>query len=160
MPMDETAVLAAKLRAEGEKLLEFMGSLSDARWNSEVYTEGTVWTTRNVVAHLLSSERAFLTLFKQILDGSSGVSADFVIDRYNASQQKKMQEIGRTQLMVQYREARARMIEFVQSLDENDLGKQGRHPYHGSTSLREMVKMIYIHNQTHYRDIRRSLKLA
>jgi hypothetical protein len=38
------------------------------------------------------------------------------------------------------------------------LEKTGRHPFLGVTTLREMIKMIYIHNQTHYRDLRRVLK--
>jgi len=158
MLMDESAALARKLQAEGDKLTKFMGALSDAQWNSEVYTEGTVWTIRNVVVHLVSAERAFLTLFGQIRDGGSGVSADFDIDRYNASQQRKMQKLNCAQLVAQYLEARAKMVAFVQSLGWDDLEKQGRHPHLGATSLRDMVKMIYIHNQRHYRDVRRSLK--
>jgi len=38
------------------------------------------------------------------------------------------------------------------------LEKQGRHPFLGVTTIREMVKMLYIHNLTHYRDMKKALK--
>ena len=43
-------------------------------------------------------------------------------------------------------------------LKESDLEKQGRHPFLGMTTLREMIKMLYIHNMTHYRDMKKVLK--
>jgi hypothetical protein len=33
----------------------------------------------------------------------------------------------------------------------------GRHPFMGQTQLREMIKMLYIHNLTHYRDMKKAL---
>jgi hypothetical protein len=43
-------------------------------------------------------------------------------------------------------------------LQESDLELQGRHPFLGMTSIREMVKMLYLHNQIHYRDLKKVLK--
>ena len=160
MHVDESTGLALKLQTEGEKLLEFFGTLSERQWSSEIYTEGTVWTTRNVLVHLVSTERAFGTLFARVREGGLGVGTDFVIDRYNASQQRKMQDLVPAELLEQYRLARVKMIEFVRSLGPDDLAMKGRHPYLGVTSLHEMIKMVYIHNQTHYRDVRRSLNSA
>jgi hypothetical protein len=50
------------------------------------------------------------------------------------------------------------MVEWVTRLQDSELERTGRHPYLGITTLREMIKMVYIHNQTHYRDIRRVLR--
>jgi len=49
------------------------------------------------------------------------------------------------------------MITWVSSLSELDLIKKGRHPFFGWTILAEMIKMVYLHNQIHYRDIQRVL---
>jgi hypothetical protein len=49
------------------------------------------------------------------------------------------------------------MIKWVSGIDENDLEKIGRHPYLGRTTLREMIKMVYLHNQIHYRDVKKVL---
>jgi uncharacterized damage-inducible protein DinB len=92
--MSETSVLADKLRSEGQKVIGYFEKLSDEEWSTEIYTENTIWTIRNLFAHLLTSERAFVKLFESIKQGGEGVSNDFVIDRYNASQQEKTKGFG------------------------------------------------------------------
>ncbi len=91
--MSETSELAQKLKSEGEKFAAFFGGLTDDQWKKEVYTEGSVWTIRNILSHLMTSERAFVKLFESIRQGGEGVADDFVIDRYNASQQEKTKDL-------------------------------------------------------------------
>ncbi len=155
--MSEAVQLAEKLRSEGEKFSEFFRGLTDAQWSLRVYTEGSVWTVRSVLAHLMTAERAFLKLFEEIRLGGQGASEDFVVDRYNARQQEKTQALTPDQLQEQYREMRAAMVAWVTGIKDPELEIRGRHPFLGVTTLREMIKLVYIHNQTHYRDIRRAL---
>jgi uncharacterized damage-inducible protein DinB len=155
----ESEALAHKLKVEGERLTEFFSGLSDADWRATVYAEGSTWSVRSVLAHLLTAERAFVILFERIQGGGGGVSEDFAIDRYNASQQRRTQNLSGPELIQQYKEARVRMIDFVKGLASEDLEREGRHPFLGLATLREMVKMIYIHNQTHFRDVRRALEV-
>lgn len=155
--MIEGATLAAKLQSEGDKLAGFMAALAEDDWSIQVYADGTTWTVRSILAHLMTTERAFLKLIDRIRQGGPGVPDDFEIDRYNARQQEKTQGMSRDELLAGYREARAKMVELVAAMGSDDLERRGRHPYLGPTTLREMVKMIYIHNQTHYRDVRRAL---
>ncbi len=158
MTDDTIAKLVEKLTSEGEKFVAFFSGLTDGQWKKEVYTEDAVWTIRNILAHLVTSERAFVKLFENIRQGGEGVADDFVIDRYNASQQEKTKELTPSELLDQYKAMRAQMIEWVSGISDSDLQRTGRHPFLGITTLREMVKMVYIHNQTHYRDLRRVLK--
>ncbi len=157
--MSEAATLAEKLRTEGEKFSNHFAALTEQQWSQAVYTEGSTWTVRSILAHLMTAERAFLKLFEDIRQGGAGASQDFVIDRYNARQQEKMRDATVAELLEQYRATRARMIAWVAALEDADLERVGRHPFLGETTLREMIKMIYIHNQTHYRDIRKALQL-
>jgi uncharacterized damage-inducible protein DinB len=156
--MSETIELAQKLKSEGEKFVEFFEGLTDDQWKREVYTEGSVWTIRNILSHLMTSERAFLKLFENIRKGGSGAAQDFEIDRYNASQQGQTRDLTPKELLEQYKVMRARMIAWVSGISDSDLERTGRHPGLGVTKLRDMVKMVYIHNQAHYRDLRRALK--
>jgi uncharacterized damage-inducible protein DinB len=156
--MSETAELAQKLKSEGEKFATFFGGLTEDQWKKEVYIEGSVWNIRNILAHLMTSERAFVKLFENIRQGGPGATEDFVIDRYNASQQEKTKDLTPQELLEQYKEMRAQMIAWISGISDSDLERTGRHPGLGVTTLREMVKMVYIHNQTHYRDLRRVLK--
>ena len=156
--MSEATELSGKLKTEGEKITGFFGELNEEQWRTEVYTEGSVWSIRNVLSHLMTSERAFVKLFEAIRQGGPGVSEDFVIDRYNARQQEKTQELSPAELLQQFRAVRDQMVAWVSGLEDADLERKGRHPFLGIVTLRDMIKMVYIHNQTHYRDARRALK--
>ena len=156
--MSELNELADKLRSEGEKFFALFAGLTDDQWQMQVYTEGETWTIRNVLSHFVTSERGLVRLFERIRLTGEGASDDFSIDRYNASQQERTKDLPPQELLEQYRAIRADSIAWTLSLDEVDLEKQGRHPYLGMTTLREMIKMLYLHNQIHYRDMKKVLK--
>lgn len=156
--MSEIIELAEKLKSEGEKFVEIFSSITEDQWNAEIYTEGEMWTIRNVLAHFVTSERGLIKLFEQIRLGGEGSSSDFSIDRYNAAQQQKTQDLIHLELLEQYKEVRAYSIAWVSNLREEELEIKGRHPFLGETVIREMVKMLYVHNQVHYRDFKKALK--
>ena len=156
--MSEIAELAEKLKAEGEKTAAVFAGLRDEQWQQEVYTEGTTWTIRNVLSHFVTSERGLVKLFEQIRQGGAGSPDDFSIDRYNAAMQERTRNATPQELLEQYRQIRAASVAWVAGLQDSDLEIKGRHPFLGETVIREMVKMLYIHNLTHLRDMKRAIK--
>lgn len=154
---DSPAHLAEKLKTEGEKMSAFFGALSPEQWHLIVYTEGGEWTVRSVLAHFVTAEQGFLKIFTNIRQGGPGASDDFDIDRYNASQQAKVGQLAPADLLALYQSTRAEMVAFAASLDEADLQKQGRHPALGITALGEMLKMVYLHNIMHLRDLKKAI---
>lgn len=156
--MSETTELAEKLKAEGERMAAFFSELTDEQWMDEVYTEGETWTIRNVLSHFVTSERGLIRLFERIRTTGEGASEDFSIDRYNAAQQNKTKDLAPAELLQQYKQVREEAVRWVSSLEDEELDIQGRHPFLGETVIREMVKMLYLHNQLHYRDVKRALK--
>lgn len=156
--MSEIIELAEKLKSEGDKFVSIFNGLTDDQWDQQVYTEGTTWTIRNVLAHFVTSERGLLKLFEQIRQGGPGAADDFSIERYNAAMQARTKEATQQELIEQYKEVRANAIQWVSGLTESDLEITGRHPYLGYTAIRDMIKMLYIHNLDHYRDVKKALK--
>jgi uncharacterized damage-inducible protein DinB len=156
--MSEAHELAEKLRSEGERFASAFASFTADQWQAEVYTEGATWTVRNVLAHFVTAERGLLRLFENVRQGGEGASQDFSIDRYNSSMQERTKTATPQELLEQYRVIRAESVAWTLGLSEADLDKQGRHPFLGVTTLREMIKMLYIHNLTHYRDMKRVIK--
>ena len=156
--MSEISELAEKLKSEGDKITSIFNGLTDEQWNREVYTEGTTWTIRNVLAHFVTSERGLLKLFEQIRQGGAGAADDFSIDRYNAAMQERTKAATPEELLDQFKDIRAQEIAWVSGLRESELEIRGRHPFLGLTVIREMIKMLYIHNLTHYRDMKKALK--
>ncbi len=157
--MSETpALLARKLQAEGQKLHTYLSTLTDAQWQTSIYTEGAEWTVRAILAHLVTAEKAFIKLFENVRQGGPGASEDFDIDRYNAAQQARTHELTSAELLNQFQATRAAMIQWVAGIEQADLAKKGRHAAMGITSLEEMIKMVYLHNQMHLRDIKKAVK--
>jgi hypothetical protein len=156
--MSELTDLADKLTSEGERFVAFFSGLTEAQWQTEVYTEGTTWSVRNVLSHFVTSERGLIKLFEQIRQGGTGAADDFSIDRYNASQQEKTKELPPQELLEQYKSVRAISVSWVRGLQEADLELTGRHPFLGPTTMREMIKMLYLHNQIHYRDLKKAIR--
>ena len=156
--MSEVADLAEKLKSEGERMASIFAALPDDQWSQEVYTEGTTWTIRNILSHFVTSERGLVKLFEQIRQGGTGSPDDFSIDRYNAAMQERTKEMSPQELLGQYKDVRARTVAWVSGLQDDELEITGRHPFLGQTVLREMIKMLYIHNLTHYRDMKKTLK--
>ena len=156
--MSELSELADKLKSEGEKMAVIFASLKDEQWTTEVYTEGETWTLRNILAHFVTSERGLIKLFERIRTTGEGSPDDFSIDRYNAAQQRRTSDLAPQDLLEQYKAMRAESVAWTLSLSESDLEIQGRHPFLGMTTIREMIKMLYIHNLTHYRDMKKVLK--
>lgn len=156
--MSETAELAEKLKTEGERMLEFFSALTENQWSQDVYTEGTTWSVRNTFSHFVTSERGLIKLFERIRTAGEGVTDDFSIDRYNASQQKKTKEFNPPELLEQYKQVRADSVAWVSGLKDEELAIEGRHPFLEMTTIREMIKMLYLHNNLHYRDVKRALK--
>jgi len=149
------ARLAERLQKEGEKVVAYFSALGDEHWNTEVYTEGDIWTIRNVLAHFVTSERGLIKLFERIRQGGLGASEDFSIDHYNASQQQKTRNLTPQELLEQFIEVRATTVEWTSSLAPEELSIEGRHPFMGQVPLIEMIKMLYLHNQIHFRDFRK-----
>ncbi len=156
--MSETTELAEKLKAEGEKFYSLFAGLVDDQWTAEVYTEGETWTIRNVLSHFVTSERGLVKLFERIRTTGEGSSDDFSIDRYNEAQQRKTEKLTPQELLEQYREVRDTSVAWVAGLTVEELEITGRHPFLGMTKIRDMIKMLYIHNQNHYRDMRKVIK--
>lgn len=156
--MSEIADLAEKLRSEGEKIISVFSDITDEQWSQEVYTEGTTWTIRNVLSHFVTSERGLVKLFEQIRLGGDGAADDFSIDRYNAAMQARTKELTPQELLEQYKQIRANSIAWVAGLKEEELEIIGRHPFLQMTTIREMIKLLYIHNLTHYRDMKKAIR--
>ena len=157
MPETPTS-LAERLKTEGEKATAYFAELNDEQWQTEVYTEGDTWTIRSILAHFVTSERGLLKLFESVRQGGPGASDDFSIDRYNAHQQEKTKNLTAPELLEQFAEVRAETVKWTSELSQEDLAIEGHHPFMGQVTLAEMLKMIYLHNQLHFRDLRKLVK--
>jgi hypothetical protein len=154
---DTPDFLVERMRAEGEKTVEFFSAISPESWELTIYTDGSRWAVRQVLAHFVSTEAAIGRLIENILVGGSGTPDDFDINAYNERKVASLSHVAPPDLLLQFERFRQHNIEVVSKMSRADLARQGRHPFLGKTELVEIIKLLYRHNQIHQRDIRKQL---
>ena len=153
-----SSLLISRLEAEKEKTLEFFAALSEDEWEMTLYTDGEHWTVRQVMTHLVEAEDSILRLMKHIQSGGDGVPEDFNLDAYNERKVREGLPGSLHDLPARFSSRRDATIGWVSGLEDDDLSKQGRHPYLGIAAIEEMIKLLYRHTQLHQRDIRRMIQ--
>jgi hypothetical protein len=154
---DTTSRLAEKLEAEGAKTLEIFRALLPDQWELTVYTDGSAWTIRQVLAHFVTAEVGILRLIDNIIEGGTGSPENFDINRFNEKEVSAVRDEHPNSLLRKYEQTRRVTIEKVRNLQEEDLVRVGRHPFLGPAPVVDIIKLIYRHNQIHQRDFRKLL---
>jgi hypothetical protein len=150
--------IAEKLHNEGGKIESFFSNLPQSQYEDFVYHDGQQWQIRDVLAHFISAERSFIQLFENIKNGGRGVSDDFLIDEFNNAEVTKMKSIDTSSLLALFIKTRTHTVKWVKGLSEGEIERTGKHPAMGNATLKEMIKMIYLHNQMHMRDLKAAIK--
>ena len=149
--------LADRLRAEGARVIDFFNTLSMEQWAVIVYQQDNSWTLHDLLAHFVSSEIGRQDLIIDVASGGRGAPPDFDIDRFNQQQVDRLSNISNSDLLTIFSQERARLIELVRALRQEDIERIGNDPFLGEVTLAEMIKLTYRHLQIHLRDTKRCL---
>lgn len=150
--------LSQRMTKDGEKTVRYFRDLDSDQWQIQVYTTGSQWTVRDILAHFVSAERSFKRLVEDVSAGGSGAPRDLDIDEFNEREVPKLDGLSPQDLLEAYAQARTQSVRLTQSLKPEDLEKVGYHPWFGEVQIREMLKLVYRHNMIHLRDIRRAIR--
>jgi len=154
---DRHQLIQKRLRDEGDKLLAIFEALTDAQWATTLYTDGAVWTIKDMLAHQISAERGFQYYGRDILAGGPGAPENFSINTFNNAAVESMADQTTADLLDALRATRQDTIDLVATIADADFVRQGRHPFFGMMTIEDMFKLIYRHNMMHARDLRRVL---
>lgn len=149
--------LAARLRTEGGKTAQFFRELPEEVRGECIYSDGEKWTVKQILAHLVSAEAGITELIRSIVAGGAGAPDDFDLNTYNERRVRKMDAETWDDLLIEFSRRRAESAGLVAGLLAADIGRTGRHPWLGMTTVEEIIKIIYWHNQIHQREIRKAL---
>lgn len=155
---DELEHLIKRLEQDGAKTAGFFDSLEPKAWAAQVYTTGSEWTVRDVLAHFVSAERSFKLLVTDVAAGGQGAPRDLQIDEFNEREVPKLESLSPEELLAAYRSEREASLELVRQIDPSALGRRGYHPWFGDVEIRDMLKLVYRHNMIHLRDVRKALR--
>lgn len=147
-----------RLQDEGQKTAAYFRGLTEAQLNQQVYVTGPEWRARNLIAHLVSTERSIAALVRDVLAGGPGAPEGFDIDAFNAAQAEALQGLTVAELMQTFEACRAEMLAIVAGMQENDFDRIGRHPWFGQTPLENVLKLVYRHTMLHQRDAQKAIE--
>ncbi len=150
-------LIRKRLRDEGDKLVSLFEALNPDQWQQTVYTDGLIWSIKDLLAHQISAERKFIFYGRDILNGGEGAPEGFQINAFNNAEVASMIDRMPDQLLAEMRSVRQETIDFVDNVQDSDFDRRGRHPFFGMMSIEEMFKLIYRHNMMHTRDVRRAI---
>jgi hypothetical protein len=150
--------LAERLTSESQKTLEFFRALLPEQWDYIAYPQDPVWTIRHLLAHFVSVEQALKSLIEDVYAGGAGAPEGFDIDGFNADEVAKWVRHPPEELLLEFDRSRRAFVALVSRMQAADLAIKGRHPFLGWVTLKDMIKMLYRHDQIHLRDLRRLLK--
>lgn len=77
------------------------------------------------------------------------LKADYDNDYYNARQQEKRANMSVAELRAELEKTRSDLLEFIESLEAEDLGKVGEHPIIGKTNVLGVLKQLQTHERDH-----------
>jgi hypothetical protein len=146
-----------RLKAEGEKTIDFFEALPAEDWDKQIYLTGSEWRVREVLAHFISAERAYQVYLQDVLQGGKGAPDNLDIDQFNEAEVSSMQGTP-TELMDTYKQVRQDTLQFTAGLEDADLTRTANHPWFEGKDVGWYLKLLYRHNTMHRMDIRKSLK--
>jgi hypothetical protein len=156
----ELAHIRSRLTFEGEKVARFFESLSSTDWDQQVYTTGSRWQVRQVLAHFISAEQAYQKYIADVLNGGSGAPRDLDIDAFNEAETPVLSANPKEELIARYRQARADTLRLTDGLEEADLTRPGYHPWFGEKELGWYLKLLYRHNSMHLKDVHKAIEIG
>ncbi|MBN1179734.1 MAG: maleylpyruvate isomerase N-terminal domain-containing protein [Anaerolineae bacterium] len=146
--------LVARLEKGQLKMDELFHALAAEEWDATLYVEPYRWSVRDLAAHLLSAEEGLLRIAQDIAAGGSGAPQGFDYNGFNAQEQQRLAGIPPQALLEGLRAARRQTVDWVKTLDETALEREGHHPALGTVKLEVLINAIYGHQLMHARDLK------
>ncbi len=158
----EVEVLKTKLQAERVRLWQSVEHLSQAELGRPS-EEG--WSVRDILAHVGFAERANVR-FAQLMvtqDEPDQIQAmaqdypDFVgpfsLDSFNAYMTEKLRGLSLEEVISTLRQVRADTLTWLDTLTAEQLDRQGRHAAWGEQTVRNMLRVLALHDRMHTQDL-------
>ena len=157
MADDRKEAIKAKLTANRDSLLATVGNLTAAQWGTQAYSEGSEWAVIDILRHVADSERGMTNLMIQIKGGGEGVPTDFDLTRWNQRVVNKLADKGPQELLDGMMESRMALMGFIDSLEDGDWEKKGRHASLKIMTIEEICHLIADHEALHLAGVREAL---
>ena len=160
MPEDKKNELKQKMAQARSELKTLLASLTDAQWHTPVISEQNTWTALDIAAHLVENERGMSIHVHKIRKGQETVPADFDLNQWNAGLIGRIGQPTPAEVLETMDQTRARTLEGLASIRDEEWELTGRHPARGVISVEQYYETMAGHDMWHTNDIKKGLGLS
>lgn len=157
MSVDRKTHWQEKLAESRAALFALLNSLQPGQWHAPVFSEGDTWNVATVVSHLLDSERGMSVQVHKSRKGEETLPPGFDLDRWNAGVPKRIGNLSPAELIAALETTRAKTLDVMNSLQDEDWARTGRHPSRGVITIDQYYETIHAHELIHADDIRKAV---
>ena len=155
--MSKKEEVVEKLAEARAPLWAFLQALDEAQWETAVQTEDAQWTISDIVRHLVNAESGMTGLIIQFQQGNDPVPPDFDRERYNKRIVEKTKALTPPQLLEAMTTNRAKLLQVIDTLTDDDWQKNGRHASLNIYTIEEVCQIIAGHEELHLLDMKKAL---
>ncbi|CAG0947759.1 hypothetical protein ANRL1_04513 [Anaerolineae bacterium] len=160
---DDTATIKAKLNDERAKLLESFANLPREAMLKPFGDAG--WTIKDLLAHVAMAESVNVKFAKMMVTRETPVQlkelaadypdfpGEFELDKFNAWMTERWRAKSLDEILAALNATRADTLAWLDMLTPEQLERSGAHAVWGDQSVRQMLRILVIHDKFHRGDI-------
>ncbi len=151
-------VISLELKAMQDNLIIYQNLLTNlSQEQSKLKLSKGGWTILEVICHLNDYEAIFLNRLKAVVNKNLA-ELPFRTEKEEKLAQSKYLTKDLVKVLKEFGSSRAKSINYISSINPNDLGKLGIHPQYGNLSLLELILRFSAHDVNHLKQITNILK--
>jgi uncharacterized protein (TIGR03083 family) len=159
MTINKKEIWRQNLAQSRQALLALLNSLQPTQWDAVVFSENEPWTVATAVGHLIDGERGMSIQVHKIRKGEPTVPEGFDLERWNAGVKKRIGNLSPDELLASLESTRAKTLEGLASLKDEEWVLSGRHPSRGVITIEQYYETMAGHERLHAQDIKQALGL-
>jgi hypothetical protein len=148
-----------KLAASRQILDKILDQVGD-RWYVQVYADGAAWNVRQLLIHLMDTERGQSNVIMACVRGELLVPEDFDVDRYNRRVTEKLAAVTPQEARATLTDLREMLNNWLDAIDESALDMMGRHASLAMLPVSKLLDIMAAHERTHANDIANVLAIT
>jgi hypothetical protein len=158
MMADKKTMLRNKLSQSRTQLETLLNSLTPEQWQTPVIEEGDTWTALTIASHLTENERGMSIHIHKTRQGKETVPEGFNVHEWNAGVKARVGSPVPAELLEMMAQTRARTLEGLESIKDEEWSLTGRHPTQGLITIEQYFETIANHDLEHLRQIKMALR--
>jgi uncharacterized damage-inducible protein DinB len=149
--MDEIAKIEDKIVAARVRLLKMVEGLDEAA--REWQPGDDRWSVRLTLAHVGSAQWSHLEVAQRLVAGERLDLPGFELDAWNDAQVAKRADWPIERVLADLEAAQRATLAFLAGLSIEELDITGVHPALGEVSVRQVLRIVAVHDGIHRRDV-------